>query len=521
MTAFLRKYGVAFLSGLLLAWSFPAVKFHPLAWAALGILFVRTAKMSRADAVRQFTAAGHVFHSVLLYWMVANTYWAGGWAIIGQQLLCLYLDVYWCAFALAWTLLRDRMHPALLPVAAGLTWAALEHVQSFLFSGFGWSALGYSQGPNLAVAQWAGIGGVTLISALVVAVNVCLALAVTARGRARVGFATALIVLLAVAHLGGRAMIGTADYTSEPFKVGIFQSNFSVEMKWDEEYSLEMVRNAVSKSRLLADRHQTDLVVWPEALVMDSFDDPVVTDMIGELAMGSRTAVFGGGHRAERNPYRSYNSSFLMDATGAIVETYDKIHLAPFGEYVPLSEFLPFVSQVVPAIGNLVRGTEVKVLDAGNRRLGPLICFEVLFAPMAERLRAEGADFLTVITNLAWFGMSSAIPQELEVARMRAIETRLPLVHAANSGISGVFDPYGRFTLVDGAIDSEGDYRELIDGVTPEQTIRERLVGAFDLPAPAPRLIEHGPAWFPWIALASAALLLAIAATLRAPGTPR
>ena len=521
MIAFLRKYGVAFLSGSLLAWSFPGVGFHPFAWAALSLLFVRTASMRRADTVRQFAAAAHAFHSVLFYWMIANTYWAGGWAIFGQQLLCAYLDLYWCAFALAWVSLRDRLHPALLPAAGGVAWAALEHVESFLFSGFGWSALGYSQGPNLAVAQWAVIGGVNLVSLLLVAVNVCIALTVTRQGRARAGFAAATVLLLVTVQLGGRAMLAEADYASKPFKVGIFQSNFSLEMKWDQEYSIEMIRNAVSKSRLIADHHHTDLVVWPEALVMDPIDDPVVTGMIKELATGSRTAVFGGGHRAEHGPYRSYNSSFLMDANGVTTGIYDKIHLVPYGEYVPLADFLPFVTQVVPAIGNMVRGTEAKVLDVGGRRLGPLICFEVLYGPMAERLRTNGADFLTVITNLSWFGMSSAIPQELEIARMRAIETRLPLVHAANTGISGVFDPYGRFTLIDGAVDSEGDYRELIDGVTPEQTIRERLVGAFDLAAPAPRLFDRGPSWFPWINLAGAILLLAAAAALRSPGMSR
>ena len=205
---------------------------------------------------------------------------------------------------------------------------------------------------------------------------------------------------------------------------------------------------------------------------------------------------------------RTYNSSYLIDTQGRVAGVYDKVHLAPFGEYVPLSGILPFINAFVPTIGDLKPGDEQKVFDVDGRKMGPLICFEVLFAPMAETLRRDGADFLTVITNLAWFGRSNAIPQELEIARVRAIETRLPLVHAANTGISGVFDPYGRFEHSNAFVSQQGKVFRLREDTGPADTIMQRLAGTYALPEPGTRPIDMLPGIFPWLAMALTVLLI-------------
>jgi hypothetical protein len=165
-------------------------------------------------------------------------------------------------------------------------------------------------------------------------------------------------------------------------------------------------------------------------------------------------------------------------------------------------------------------------MPLGARRLGPLICFEVLFAPMAEQLRRMGADCLVVMTNLGWFGSSNAIPQELELARFRAIETRLPLIHSANTGISGVFDPWGRFEVVNGAIGSQGRYVKWEPGeLRPNDVRNRRMVGALRVAGPASRPLPIGPPAFPWIWLASALVLAGLAwrggrGTVEAPPAP-
>ncbi|MCH8204905.1 MAG: hypothetical protein IID09_07050, partial [Candidatus Hydrogenedentes bacterium] len=178
-----------------------------------------------------------------------------------------------------------------------------------------------------------------------------------------------------------------------------------------------------------------------------------------------------------------------------IVGTFDQIHLAPFGEYIPLSNYLPFVARFVPSIGGMTPGTDPTVMQVGDRALGPLICFEMLFPPMSQRLRAEGADFIVVVTNLGWFGRSNALPQELDIARIRAIETRLPLVHSANTGISGVFDPWGRFSVLETTLHPAGHI------VPTRDVVMRRLVGAFDLPEPATPPVPFPPHYLAWCML--------------------
>jgi apolipoprotein N-acyltransferase len=140
--------------------------------------------------------------------------------------------------------------------------------------------------------------------------------------------------------------------------------------------------------------------------------------------------------------------------------------------------------------------------------VGPLICFEVLFAPMSETLRDSGADLLVVITNLAWFGSSNAIPQELEIARLRAIETRLPLAHCANTGVSGMFDPWGRFDDVDLYVGAGGPVNR--PDLPQAAKVGLRFAGRFPVAAPGQRLIPGGPVYVPRVALVLACLLIVI-----------
>lgn len=515
MKGFIRAYGPAAASGAALAISFPTWHLFFLAWVALVPLFRRAVSGPPARAALHFFLAGWVFHSLLLQWVLTNLMWAGGWVLLGQQLLCVYLALYWAALGWAWG--RFRRWNAWLggPVAASVLWGAMEQAQAVAFTGFGWSSLAYSQGPDLAFAQLAALGGAPLVSAVLVFVNASLAEA-SLEKPGRWAHGVSALVVFVIAHAAGWWMLDEADYTSRPFRVGLIQPDYSIEMKQDPEFTVPMVANAVEKSIVLARRTAPDLVVWPEALIMDNIDHPAVRELIERFANETETPLFTGSARSEPDPWRSYNSSYLLSASGQILGQYDKVHLAPYGEYVPLSNYLPFVGRVVPAIGDLVPGSELKAFPVGERTIGPLICFEVLFSPMAFALRDLGADILVVITNLAWFGASNAIPQELEIARFRAIETRLPLVHSANTGISGVFDPFGRFALINGAVDAAGDLWGLRDGIGPRDTIMHRLAGTLDVAAAARHPLSAGPRVVPW-ALAVLAGLLLVAAFVTPP----
>jgi len=378
----------------------------------------------------------------------------------------------------------------------------MEFLQGTLFTGFGWGVLAYSQADDLPFVQLASIGGTALIAVVIVAVNAFVAEAIGQRSNRWLNLACAVGVA-ALAHAGGYALLGAARYAQEPFEVGLYESNYPLEMKWDPEYQYEMVRNAAEKSERLAQTGKVNLFVWPEALIMSEATDPDVLSLLQELNANTGVVLFTGTNR-ENSDTGGYRNSSVLVANGEILGHYDKIHLAPFGEYVPLSNLLPFITKVVPSIGDVEPGNEVRTFEVGKRRLGPLICFEILFPGMADRLRRDGADFLVVVTNLAWFGSSCAIPQELEIGRLRSIETRLPLVHASNTGISAVIDPYGRVHVL-----AEAQQRgRLIQAGS-------RMAGALSLPEPAKLALPGGPVAFPWIALALTALLVILAVTAR------
>jgi len=494
MIRFDRTYGAAVLTGVLLAVSFPGWQVYPLAWCALAPLLVVSHGKPAHDTAGLFFVAGWTFYSLLLQWLLANVYWAGGWAIVGQQLLAVVMAGYWAL--LGWVygaFFRGRGWREL--AALPFLWTGMELSQSVLFTGFGWGAIGYSQGADLAAAQWAAIGGVSLVSFFVVLVNILLAAGLSRRKKG-FGYILAAVVTAGVVHGGGILLMKPAEYGADPFNVVIFQSDFPLEMKWDPEYTVDMVQRAADFSRMADRDGEADLFLWPEALIMTDTTDPQIFPVLERLTRETETPLFTGTTRTDAGSGREYNSAVFVDADGAMGEHYDKIHLAPFGEYVPLSRYFPFIGKIIPAIGDMAAGDRAVLFDVNGRRLGPLICFEVLFGSMAERLRSDGADVIAVITNLGWFGASSAISQEFELARMRAIETRLPVLHAANTGISGVFDPYGRFSSI-------------VPQLEPRAIIMRRAIGMVAVPLPGDRPLARGPQAFSWFfGLMSIALIL-------------
>jgi apolipoprotein N-acyltransferase len=510
MISVFKTYIFAILSGSLLALAFPGYHLFPLAWIALAPLIWRTWTLTPRQTALHFIVAGLSFYLVLLQWLLSNVYWAGGWAFWGYVALAVVLALFWGVTGWAWSHFRSVIPGAPAAVAIAVLWGAMEHLQSFAFTGFGWGALGYSQGKDLLVLQWAALGGVSLVSLTLVAFNALIAGAFAEKNYRR-GRVIGACVLFAGVHAGGWAMMDSADYGGDPFMVGLLQADFPLEMKWDPEYTVDMVQNAARKSRALAQSDPVDLFVWPESLVMDDIDSPPIYPEVRSLALDTESALLTGTHRSDFESGGSLNSSYLVASDGTLVDSYDKIHLAPFGEYVPLQEYLPFISKVVPAIGDIQPGATAKVMKVDDRTVGPLICFEVLFPPMAAQLRAKGADLLVVMTNLGWFGASSALGQELEIARVRAIETRLPLAHCANTGITGMFDPWGRFTLIDRYFDGRGSMYQLGE-IAPADTRMHRLGGVLPAALPGTHPFPAGPLLVPNVFLAIVSLVAGWAA---------
>jgi apolipoprotein N-acyltransferase len=475
---------VPVLVGAALAAAFAPWSFYPLTYGAPAVLLLTTRETAIAMTTRIFFLAGWVFHSLLLHWLMANVYWEGLIAFVGYQLLSVYLALYWAAFGALWAWSRRRWGVPAAALGVPLCWFIMEFLQARLFTGFGWSALGYTHTVNPYLRQWFALLPVEGFSAVLLCLNVLVVLAVHFHGLRRMLSTVAFVGLLALVLLVGWCMYDVPKPAPNALRVGIIQTNFPQEMKWDDEYLLEMVRNAAQKARMLAQRESLDVIVFPEAWVMTHYEHPPVKEALQELAEDTGAALLVGTTRIETSPLRYYNSCILMDPKGNVLDYYDKVHLAPFGEYIPMESWLrPWLGL---SYGGVDAGSEYKVLAWADHAFGPLICFEVLFPDAAEQLRALGGNILVVITNLGWFGSTPALDQELEIARCRAVQTRLPLVHATNTGISGVFDAYGNFTPASLLALEPNVFREL-DRPEPARLKRLRLAGAFRLTPPVPR----------------------------------
>lgn len=522
MNYLVRTYAAAVGSGVLLSWSFPQFHWFPLAWIALVPLLIRTHRSSPTETARHFGVAGLVFYLILLQWLMGNIHWAGGWAVLGYLLVCAGLSLFWMAVGALWAGFRDTWNGWGGSLYLALLWVGMEELLGHIFTGFPWGSVGYCQGRDLPLAQWAAVGSVSLLSFFVVWMNAQVAHA-WAEPKGRWVRAIGAGLALLVAHLAGSQLMGTPDYTAKPFRAGLYQSNYSQGMKWDPDYASEMVERACHWSDALALAVHLDVMVWPEALLMRSFDEADMWTPVADWAQRNRVPLLAGAVRTEAGALdREYNSCVLVGEDGSMRGYYNKVHLAPFGEYVPFEERWPLL-RVLIGFGGVSAGHEQKTFETNGHHLGPLICFEVLFPEMSERLRAQGADSLVVMTNLAWFGASNIIRQELEMARLRAIEMRLPLIHSANTGISGVFDPWGRFQPVDGLLNGDRFMQVSEEWAGLDFATMERRMGALDVAAPGKRPVPMGPVVFPPAAAGLAVvwtLAAGFAAYRKRSGTP-
>ena len=295
----------------------------------------------------------------------------------------------------------------------------------------------------IQIAAW---GGVYAVSALMVLVNTALAWALVERRWRAAGAAG----MLAVAAVGGAALVGRAQLApagargdGPTLPVALVQGNISQAVKWDAAFRAETFRIYEELTRAAAPGSR--LVVWPEAAVPAYLRfEPGAMRWILELGAAVRVPLLVGAPDAEGEGRRvSYlNSAFLVEATG-IRSRYDKIHLVPFGEYVPLKRLLFFVEAIAAEIGDFTPGRQATVFPLEGAPFGTVICYEVIFPDLFRRFVAGGASFMANITNDAWFGDSGGPLQHLAMVPLRAVENRIAVVRAANTGVSALVLPSG------------------------------------------------------------------------------
>ena len=369
-------------------------------------------------------------------------------AVAIAGLLVAYLALFPALFALVLHTLLTRGGRGWVWLAPAV-WVASEYGRLALFGGFPWVLLGYSQVTVLPVAQLASVTGVFGVSALLAATATGLAWTAMAPGRARWGPPAAVAALAACLALWGAARVGQQRLTSHgpTLRVGLVQGNVEQGIKWDPAKADEIFARHLRLTEQVADAGAR-LVLWPESSTPFYFGHNGESEVLRSLARRRGLELLVGSNEWDQaTPPRIYNAAFLVKADGTTGGVYRKVRLVPFGEYVPFQGLLFFARPLVEAVSDFAPGVEVNVLPGATAALSTAICYEVVYPGLIREGVQNGSTLLTTITNDAWFGRSSAPWQHFEMAAMRAIEQGRYLVRSANTGISGMVDPYGRVGL--------------------------------------------------------------------------
>jgi apolipoprotein N-acyltransferase len=395
--------------------------------------------------------AGFVHYAGTVYWTGATVSTFGGIppfvAVLVAGLLALYMAAYVAVFgAIMAVLVRRFGVPGLWLAPAA--WVSMEYLRGILIGGFPWIPLGNTMVTLLPIAQLASVGGVYGLTVLVALLNTGFALGAISSGRRRaVAIGSMVLLITAVSTWGGMRLRSNTLTTGTPIKVGLIQGNIAQVDKWNPARAdmildryMELSRQAVEKG--------AQFVIWPESSTPFNFDEDPAGNVIRRMVRDLRVPLLLGSDEIEPgDPPKYYNAGFMLDPAGATAAVYRKMHLVPFGEYVPFQTLLFFVGPLVDAVAAFSPGTRVTMLPVEGHMVSTAICYEVTYPAQARQAVHNGSEMLTTITNDAWYGTSSAPFQHFEMASMRAIEQGRYLVRSANTGISGIVDPYGRVVV--------------------------------------------------------------------------
>jgi apolipoprotein N-acyltransferase len=435
--------------------AYPRPGWDLLGWVALAPLLALAATApGPGTALREGWFAGLAFFVPLLRWLThtMTTYSTlrPPLAVLVLLLLSAYLAFFWAVVtaAVAWT--TTGLGVGALWLAPAF-WVAGELLRTYLLSGFPWGLLGYvpyRRLPIIQVAAWTGVYGV---SALLVLVNAALAHAALARAwrTATLSLAAGGLIVGGAWALGAarvapaRSGAGSGPQDRAGVVVALVQGDIPQAVKWDQTFRAETLRVYAELTHLAAPSAQ--VVVWPEAAVPAFVrHEPAVLGEVVDLARAVGTPLLVGApdSTGEGRATRYLNSAFLVTGEG-LQARYDKMHLVPFGEYVPLKRLLFFVEAIAADIGDFTPGRVPVVFSLPGAPFGTVICYEVIFPNLFRQFVREGASFMVNITNDAWFGDSGGPLQHLAMVPLRAVENGVAVARAANTGVSAFVAPSG------------------------------------------------------------------------------
>lgn len=451
----------AILSGVLLTLCFPRWNQTALCWTALAPL-IAAVWFGGNPSPRRAALLGYVT-GLVFFWGVFS--WLTNVTGVGWFLLPFYLALYpasWAAF-----LSRAGRNPGdftrstpnlLLAIQGAAAWVALEWLRGLGALSFGWNGLGVALHGKLAflqITEFTGVGGLSFLIAFtnliaVITVRRLVSEIRLRRFRAHWDFNLNMALIVAVFMYGIRVLLAPGEPETIPLRVAAVQANIPQAEKFDQA-SAQKITECYGNLTKIAFGSQPHLLLWPEAATPNPlFSSQDLYDSLAGIADRAHCNFLFGTLDSDLDTRCDYNIAALFTQRGQTLQTYRKMHLVPFGEYIPWRRaFPPFewvIGNLVPA--DFTPGTEHKVLKLENPSLNAaaLICFEDTLGDLTRHFVLGGAQLLVNVTNDGWFQESPGAEQHLANAVFRAVENRRPLVRAANTGVTAFIDTRGRIT---------------------------------------------------------------------------
>lgn len=430
------------VSGLLLACCLPWPGIWPLAWVGLVPLLRGMTILDRRRTALCAAAAGIVYYLLTLYWLMIFGF--APWIV-----LSLIQTVFLVAFALVGRLVMPGRIGWVGYLAVPGVWVVMQWARALGMFGFTWGSLAHTQANTLSVIQIASIGGCWLVDFVVCLVSLFFAetvhrIAAKERDSLRPAFAGVAIIAIVVGY--GVSVLRQPENYPTATAVAV-QGSVEQDVVADQAY-LRATMSTYMAGSFAAERSRPQFVVWPETTISTDLAGTEYEEGIKTVARVLRTNVIVGAYHLldTSRPRNLANSAYVYSPEGIVLGIYSKVRLLPFGEFVPMRRFLPFVDRygvrpydVLPG-----RGRELVQTDVGP--IGISICFESLFPDIMGKETRDGASALFVLTNDAWFERTQAAQQHLMMSRLRAVENRRSVVRAAATGISAIIDPHGQIT---------------------------------------------------------------------------
>ncbi len=422
--------------------SFPKPGIWIFAWIAFVPLFFAIENKRPFKSFLLSYICGAVFFITTLFWLINVT-------TIGLIVLSLYLALYVAVFGIGVAFLTCRLNLWQRIIFIPSLWVVLEFIRGILLTGFPWAILGNCQAGFLPAIQAADIVGALGVSFIVVFANILVFELIKSRFfKSRFNLKQFLILALVLVVWFGYGVWRLTQSSGKScfVKVAVIQGNIAQEIKWATSFQEHIFQKYCLLTEIASLKDSLDLVVWPETSYPQYITPGIDDEQIKKFAGNNGVALLAGSIMLRQMNY--YNSAILFSNKGDIVKVYDKIHLVPFGEYIPARKKFPFLERIVP-IEDFTFGKDYSVFSVpcrnnGNLHFSVLICFEDIFGYLARRFVARGADVLINVTNDAWFGDTSSPYQHMQSSVLRAVENRVVVVRSANTGISCFIDDTGK-----------------------------------------------------------------------------